>query len=150
MDLARRAALLDQLRRFGLDANPPAAGLPLPFVSLDDFFTGNDDTRSIGPQIGAPHPGIDALCTTLQTIAARDDVDAVLVQVNDAQWAYDSDDEWVASNCVVALTRADAAEVADWRRQLGCTAVAKGLPEPTAPNAPAVRDGMTAWRLVWT
>jgi hypothetical protein len=150
MDLDRRAALLDRLRPFGLDASPPAAGLALPLVTLDDFFIGNDDARSIGPQIGAVHPGVDALHAMLQAIAARGDVDAVLVQANDAQWAYDSDDEWVAANCVVVLTSAEASEVAEWRRELGCTALAKGLPEPEAPNAPPLRDGVTAWRLIWT
>jgi hypothetical protein len=150
MDLDRRAALLAQLRPFGLDATPPRAGLALPLVTLDDFFIGNDDARSIGPQIGAAHPGVATLYAILQSIAARDDVDAVLVQAADAQWAYDSHDEWVASNCIIIVTRADASDIALWRQQLGCTAVAKGLPEPTAPNAPAQRDGYTAWHLVWT
>lgn len=150
MDLDRRAALLDRLRPFGLDGNPPAAGLALPLVTLDDFFIGNDDPRSIGPQIGMAHPGVDALHATLRSIAARDDVDAVLVQASNAQWAYDSDDEWVAANGVVVVTSAAASDVAEWRRQLGCAALAKGLPEPEAPNAPALRDGVTAWQLIWT
>ena len=150
MNLARRAALLDQLRLYGLDASPPRAGLALPLVALDDFFVGNDDARSIGPQIGAAHPGVDAIYATLQAIAARDDVDAVLVQAADAQWAYDSDDEWVAANRIVIVTRADASDVSLWRQQLGCVAVAKGLPDPVAPNAPVVGEGSTAWQLVWT
>ena len=150
MDLDRRTALLDQLRPFGLDASPPRAGFALPLVTLDDFFIGNDDARSIGPQIGAAHPGVAAIHALLQSIAARDDVDAVLVQAADAQWAYDSDDEWVAANCVVIVTSADASDIALWRQQLGCTALAKGLPEPMAPNAPSLRDDQTAWHLVWT
>jgi len=150
MDLDRRAVLLDQLRPYGLDAAPPRAGLALPLVTLDEFFVGNDDTRSIGPQIGSAHPGVAALHAILQSIAARDDVDAVLVQAADAQWAYDSDDEWVAAHCIVIVTRADASDVSLWRQQLGCTAVAKGLPEPTPPNAPALPDGHTVWHLVWT
>lgn len=150
MDLDRRAALLDRLRPLGLDANPPAAGLALPLIELDDFFIGNDDPRSIGPQIGAPHPGVDVLHATLRAIVARDDVDSVLVRASTAQWAYDSDDEWVAANGVVVITTADAAEVAQWCRQLGCTALAKGLPEPRAPNAPPLRDDFTAWQMIWT
>lgn len=150
MDLDRRAALLDRLRPLGLDASPPAAGLALPLVELDDFFVGNDDPRSIGPQIGTVHPGVDALHAALRAIAARDDVDTVLVQASTAQWAYDSDDEWVAASGVVVITTADAAEVAHWCRQLRCTALAKGLPEPRAPNAPPLRDGVTAWLMVWT
>ncbi|MBL8297274.1 MAG: hypothetical protein JNN30_02900 [Rhodanobacteraceae bacterium] len=150
MDLYRRAALLAQLRPFGLDENPPATAMAFPFVTLDEFFTGNDDTRSLGPQIDATHPGMDTLLARLRAIAARPDVDVLLVQVRDAQWAYDSEDEWVSGNCVVVVTCAGADEVAHWRRELGCTAIAKGLPEPLAPNPPALREGYAAWQLVWT
>lgn len=150
MDLHRRTALLEQLRPFGLTDAQPAAGLALPLVTLDDFFVGNDDARSIGPQIGTAHPGVAAINAALQAIAARDDVDAVLVQARDAQYAYDSDDEWVAANCAVVTTSADAASVSEWAQRLHCAAVARGFPQPLAPNAPALRDGHSAWQLVWT
>ena len=150
MDLHRRAVLLERLRPFGLDATPPRAGLALPQVSLADFFTGNDDPRSIGPQIGGAHPGVATLYAMLQRIAARPDVSDVLIQVQDAQWAYDSDDEWVTAACIVVVTTAEAAQLAEWKQQLGCAAMAKGFPQPLAPNAPDVAEDHAAWHLVWT
>lgn len=150
MDLQRRATLLDRLRDYGLDASPPRAGMALPLVGLDDFFEGNDDARSIGPQISGAHPGVGAIYATLQRIAARGDVSQVLVQVQDAQWAYDSDDEWVVAGCVVIVTAAAAADIDGWKQSLACTAAAKGFPEPLAPNAPALPEGQSAWQLVWT
>ncbi|WP_386066480.1 hypothetical protein ACFJIW_18355 [Tahibacter sp. UC22_41] len=150
MDLHRRTVLLERLRPFGLDATPPRAGLALPLVSLADFFTGNDDARSIGPQIGGAHPGVTTLHAMLQRIAARPDVSDVLIQAQDAQWAYDSDDEWVTASCVVVVTTADAAQLAEWKQQLGCAAMAKGFPQPLAPNAPDVPEDHAAWHLVWT
>lgn len=150
MDLQRRAALLDRLRDYGLDASPPRAGMALPLIDLDAFFGGNDDARSIGPQISTAHPGIAALQATLRDIAAREDVSHVLVEAQDAQWAYDSDDEWVVATRVVIVTSASAADIDDWKQQLHVTAAAKGFPEPVAPNAPALPVGHAAWHLVWT
>lgn len=150
MDLQRRAALLDRLRDYGLDGSPPRPGMALPLVGLDDFFEGNDDARSIGPQISGIHPGVAAIYAILRLIAGRDDVSQVLVQARDAQWAYDSDDEWVAAGCIVIMTAATAVDIDGWKQSLGCTAAAKGLPEPPAPNAPALPEGQTAWQLVWT
>jgi hypothetical protein len=150
MDLQRRAALLDRLRDHGLDDSPPRAGMALPLVGLDDFFEGNDDARSIGPQISGAHPGVAAIHATLCSIAGRDDVSHVLVQARDARWAYDSDDEWVVAGCVVIVTAAAAADIDGWKQSLGCTAAAKGFPEPPASNAPALPEGHAAWQLVWT
>jgi len=150
MELQRRTALLDRLRDYGLDASPPRAGMALPLIDLDAFFDGNDDARSIGPQISGAHPGIPALRATLDEIAAREDVSHVLVEAQDAQWAYDSDDEWVVATRVVIVTSAGAADIDGWKQRLGCAAAAKGFPEPLAPNAPALPDGHAAWQFVWT
>jgi hypothetical protein len=150
MDLRRRAALLDRLRDYELDGSPPRAGMALPLVGLDDFFEGNDDARSIGPQISGAHPGVAAIHATLYSIAGRDDVSHVLVQAQDAQWAYDSDDEWVVAGGVVVVTAAATADIEAWKQALACTAAVKGFPEPPAPNAPALPEGHAAWQLVWT
>lgn len=150
MDLQRRAALLQHLERHGFSAEHPRGRGARPLLSLDAFFEGNDDDRSLGPQISGPHPGVQVLHARLREIAARTDVSHVLVEAADAEWAYDSDDEWVVAERVVIVTSAPAEAVAEWRRELGAAGQVKGLPQPQAASAPEPGEGQAAWQLVWT
>lgn len=150
MDLHRRATLLQHLESHGFSAGHPRGSGARPLLSLAEFFEGNDDDRSLGPQISGPHPGIQVLHDCLRSIAARADVSHVLVEAADAEWAYDSDDEWVVAERVIIVTSAPAETVAEWRRELGAAGQVKGLPQPPAANAPAAAEEQAIWQLVWT
>lgn len=150
MDLQRRAALLQHLERHGFSAEHPRGTGARPLLGLAEFFEGNNDDRSLGPQIAGPHPGVQVLHERLREIAARADVSHVLVEATNAEWAYDSDDEWVVAERVVIVSSAPAELVAEWRRELGAAGQVKGMPQPLAANAPAIGEDQAAWQLVWT
>jgi hypothetical protein len=63
MDQAKRLELIETIRRQDL----PSADAPLPVVSLEQFFEGNDDLGSIGCNL-TKHPGVEFFFNTLRTI----------------------------------------------------------------------------------
>ncbi|GAB3786695.1 hypothetical protein [Dyella agri] len=74
------------------------ASCPEPqFVSIDEFFDGNDDEGSIGCNLWPNHPGIAAFRETLATLAARHDVDQVVIEINEADPGAD---DWPFSDVV--------------------------------------------------
>lgn len=55
---------------------------PLVLVTREEFFTGNDDEGSIGPNL-MDHPGVGVFARTFAELAARPDVDGVYFVVTD-------------------------------------------------------------------
>jgi hypothetical protein len=58
----------------------PGFGKPFPVVSLEDFFTGNNDLGSIGCNL-ENHPGTQRFFAILRSIRARPEVQDVLVTI---------------------------------------------------------------------
>ena len=77
-----------------------------PLVSLELFFTGNDDLASIGCNL-TDHPGVAKFRDVFFGIRARDDVSDVLVAISDEM----TEDEWPFSDTVVIVTSASTADV---------------------------------------
>ena len=80
-------------------------------VSVEEFFSGNADTGSIGCNL-IPHPGIEAFVSVLAAIQKRPDVQDVLILISDLN------DFWPFSDRVCMITSAPLQEVENWVQTL--------------------------------
>lgn len=82
---------------------------PRPLVTLDEFFVGNDDGGSIGYNLPEPQgPGV--FYVFLKTVASREDVGDVRVQVQDLE----DPDGWPSTDTIWIVTSASQDEVRGW------------------------------------
>ena len=100
------------------------AGLPPPrvTVSIDEFFDGNNDPKSIAPNLDATtrHPGLAGIRSTLLKIRSRRDVMDVRIAIH--EWPNpqvpDDNDMWPAAGDVYVWTTARNSDVEGWVRPL--------------------------------
>lgn len=114
-----------------------------PVLTVDEFFEGNHDLGSIGCNL-SPAPPLEVFRRVLLGIAARPDVQSVLVRVTE-----DMGDEWPFSDQVFVLTSVPVEEVGAWLAELQPEDpyVAEEWSGPTT-FLPALRPGMrpvVAW-----
>jgi hypothetical protein len=120
---------------------------PFPVVSLEDFFTGNNDFDSIGCNL-EEHPSPKRFYSVLRAIRDRREVQDVLVTI----YEYDKENEsiWPFSERVYVLTSAPPEELADWAKAIMPTEVwDDGYVGGVPPDAPAVEPGMKVLSLWW-
>ena len=143
-DPARRAAIWRQVLEQGWtpDAGEEAT---VPVVSVDDFFTGNDDTGSIACNVaGMPgEPDHATFRATLTALASRPGVRVLL--------ALDPEDDresWPTCNMVFVLADATEDQVRAWTADLKPDDITEGYacePARRPPDEPSVR----VWTLFW-
>lgn len=139
MDSVKRRQLLSAIRQHGL----PSTGGSLPVVSLEEFFGGNDDIRSIGRNL-ARHPGINRFFSILRKIRSRPDVQDVLIEIHEA----DESDEaaWPFSRQVFLVTTVPLRTVETWLLDLQPSEVKPGQSLPSgSPSPEAGYDVFAAW-----
>ena len=138
-----RRVLIEKLKRTGL---PGTVG-PLPVVSLEDFFIGNEDYGSIGCNL-PEHPGPQFFFEKLREIRARADVQDVLVEIQEVE--EDDESMWPFSDRVYILSSAAREEVADWVASLMPDEIEEGAAygEPPA-SAPHLQAGMKVYGVWW-
>jgi hypothetical protein len=78
MESARRQELIDWIEMIGL----PDPGRPLPLVTLERFFVGNDDYGSIGCNL-TPMLGPQFFFEQLKLIRSQPNVQEVFVEITD-------------------------------------------------------------------
>ena len=138
-----RRELIEKIKRIGL----PGAGGPLPVVSLEDFFVGNEDYGSIGCNLWE-HPGPQFFFEVLKGIRARGDVQDVLVEINEVEEGDES--MWPFSDRVYILSGAAREEVADWVAALMPDEVEEGFAYGGPPaSAPELGAGTKAYGVWW-
>jgi hypothetical protein len=84
-----------------------------PVVSLEAFFSGNDDVGSIGCNL-TEHPGVDLFFTVLRDVRERPEVHDVWVGISEVV----AEDEWPFSDHVYVVTSASADDVLRWTSAL--------------------------------
>lgn len=94
VDGNKRAALLAKIR------SQPEHEHGRALVSVTEFFDGNDDLGSIGCNL-SDHPGMTHFQSVLSALEAREDVDAVWMQIYDLE-----EGEWPFSENVLILGNA--------------------------------------------
>jgi hypothetical protein len=115
-------------------------------MSLEDFFTGNNDFGSIGCNL-ADHPGPQSFFRTLKEIRDRPTVQDVLVEINEVM--EEDPQTWPFSDRVYILTSASREDVKDWVAKLEPDEVELGWNNDLPANAPVLQKGMKAYAVWW-
>ena len=145
-DEARRAALIRTLREQGLPHEEGASGGgPCPVVTLEEFFTGNNDYGSIGCNLSEREnpEGPQGFYRVLKGIRARPEVQDVLVEVCEAE------EEWPFSERVFVLAASTPAQVKEWMAPLYPDEVEEGYPFGVPPAAPPLKPGHCVYSAWW-
>ena len=141
-----RQALLEKLKSFDFERQEQ----PLPVVSLEDFFVGNDDLGSIGCNLNE-HPGLPFFFETLKEIRSRPDVQDVLVEINDIDnLEVPDDDMWAFSDRIYIITSAARDDVARWTAPLMPDEVEEGWAYGGRPAlSPQIANGQRVYAAWW-
>lgn len=141
--MSLRTQLVKKILAQGL----PGYDKPFPIVSLEEFFTGNDDLGSIGCNL-SDHPGLRRFFSVLRTIRNRPEVQDVLVTI----YECDEDDEsmWPFSERVYVFTTASIDELTVWAADLQPSEVGDdGFVGGEPAAAPKLQPGMKVLSLWW-
>jgi len=133
-----------------LATEPWEEGDPAPTVPLALFFEGNDQEQSIAPnQWGDGRPSLAQMYERFKKIAARDDVQTVLVGLH-FDWNDNTfPDSWPPAENIHIYSSASQ-EVADtWIEGLHSDGIGPGWPYGEPRNAPKPRDGYLVYTIFW-
>jgi hypothetical protein len=106
-DLVRQRALAAKLRAHEASTSAPLA------VSLDEFFTGNDDYASIGCNL-MRHPGPERFYEVLRELRNQEGVQDIFVQLHQ----YEGEQFWPFSEIVHVITTLGPETVKEWTEEL--------------------------------
>ena len=140
-DLSRRQQLIDEANRQQLETQD------LPVVSLEDFFTGNEDVGSIGCNL-SPVLGPRTFHETLRAIRARPDVQDVLIEIPDTSENDPDPFTWPFSDQVYILAGAPREEVERWLAPLQPDEVEATCINPRVLTV-ELKNGMKIYRAWW-
>jgi hypothetical protein len=119
---------------------------PLPVVSLEDFFEGNQDLGSIGCNL-IKHPGIPKFFETLRSIRGRPDVQDVLIEIHELDETDES--SWPFSERVYVYTTAEEKALSNWLAPLDPDEIEVGFSQGKPAAAPEPREGMRVLAAWW-
>lgn len=114
-------------------------------VSLDDFFTGNDDLGSIGCNLGDEQPAISEFYRVLKVVRSKSEVQDVLVRI----YQYDDPLSWPYTDTVYIITSAPAKKVEEWVAPLKPDEIYPQWMYGKPAAAPEPESGMTAYSVWW-
>ncbi|PHV20872.1 hypothetical protein CSQ92_15900 [Janthinobacterium sp. BJB446] len=125
-----------------------------PVIDLDLYFAGNTDEESIAPnQWGYGRPPIAQLYERFREIAARPDVEKVLVGLHQDWCDYGEADvdakRFPPAENVHIFTSARQDEVARWIAGMEADGVIPGWPYGKPDNAPDPSQGYTVLSVCW-
>ncbi|RDZ28312.1 hypothetical protein [Lysobacter silvisoli] len=122
-----------------------------PLVTLDQYFSQNDQEDSIAPnQWGYGRPPLRELYARLKAIEARADVQGIYVGLHQ-EWgeALDDDELWPAAENVHVYSSAPP-EVADsWIEGLESDGISEGWPYGKHAASPEPPEGYRVYTIYW-
>ena len=132
MDAEKRIQLIAKVNQI-CDPNAPG---PIPVVSLEDFFIGNDDMGSLGCNL-LDHPGINHFYEIFNKLESQENVYQVLVGIMEIE--EDHPEMWPFSERVYVITSASIEELSNSVQTLQVDEIAEEtefelLPSPQIPN----------------
>jgi len=141
--------MLEDLRA-ALSQHDWSEGDTPPAVDFRLFFEGNTEEESIAPnQWGEGRPPIAALYERFKEIAARPEVERVLVGLH-YEWADpDYTDGYPPADSVIIFSPAKPEVVEGWVQGLGADGVFAGWPQGKPKNAPDPGPGVRIHCVCW-
>lgn len=116
---------LDDLRRH-IRRHEELGAPGAPLVSVEDFFTGNTDVASIGPNL-EEHPGVEAFAEVLRALRKKPGVHDVRVSITDPM--LEDGDAWPFTDTVYVVGNVGVEDVAAWTVELQPDEVSEVEPE---------------------
>ena len=141
MDSAKRRNLIERIKILGL----PGSDRPLPLVTLEEFFVGNDDYGSIGCNL-SPQLGPQVFFERLNFVRSQSNVQEVFVEINEVA---EDPTTWPFADRVYVLTSAAAADVERWTADLLPDSIDEGFAYGEPTSAPALSPGYTCYGVWW-
>ena len=141
-----KAALLAEIHRQGFREPDWRHKDPLPIVSIEQFFDGNDDTYSIAANL-EPHPPLAVIRAALERIRSRADVADVLVEIYDIHDAEHVDESWPYSDKVYVISSAPGADAILWNQELQADGPVEGW--AFSPPPVDVPEHHRVWQIIW-
>lgn len=142
MKSIKQAALIERIMKLGL----PSLDRPLPLVTLEEFFLGNDDYGSIGCNL-TPMLGPQFFYDILKSIRSKPNVQDVLVEVIEVEEGDST--TWPFSDRVYIFTDANSQDVASWTAALRPDAIEEGFASGRPPYAPDLKAGYRCFNAWW-
>jgi hypothetical protein len=142
MSSESRLRLIERIEAYGM----PHFGDPLPLVTLEEFFSGNDDFGSIGCNL-SPLLGPRLFYEKLKEIRARPNVKDVLVEINEV--VPEDSETWPFSDRVYIFTDASPDEVSRWAATLRPDTIEEGFANGKHRQAPDFEPGVRTYALWW-
>jgi len=143
-DLKRRAELIRVIQAQG----GVVPDRPRPVVSIEDFFTGNAEQASIGPNL-TNHPGIAVFERVLRQLRERAEVQEVLLAIAEVV-EEEGFTDWPFADVVIIMASSSAQEIAHHLRELRPDKVGEGWgPASRSPHAPEAQAGMQVFFAWW-
>ena len=133
-----------------LTSLPDDDGDTPPVVDLDLYFAGNTDEDSIAPnQWGYGRPPIAQLHELFRGIAARPEVEKVLVGLHQDWCEHDDARGFPPAENVHIFTSASQEKVEGWIAGMEADGVVAGWPYGKPANAPEPSDGYAVFSVCW-
>ena len=142
MDSAKRKELIERIKILG----PPSPDRPLPLVTLEQFFVGNDDYGSIGCNL-TPMPGPQFFFEKLKLIRSQPNVQDLLVEVYEAE--EEDQSMWPFADRVYVFTEGTPEDVAHWTLALQPDAIEEGFANGKPDCAPEMKPGYKCYSVWW-
>lgn len=122
-----------------------------PVVTLDDYFSENDDEESIAPNNwGYGRPSIKEIYSNFKKVEERSDVQGVYVGMhNDWTESLDKDDLWPAAENIHIISSATQEEANKWIEGMKADGIGLGWPYRKHKLSPEPPEGYVVYTVYW-
>jgi hypothetical protein len=141
MDDAKRQNLVERIKMLGLCCSDR----PLPLVTLEEFFVGNDDFGSIGCNL-TPMLGPQMFFERLNSIRSQPNVQDVFVEISEVA---EDPTTWPFADRVYILTSGTPDEIKRWTADLQPDSIQEGLLYGKPFSVPELRPGFKCYGVWW-
>jgi hypothetical protein len=142
MDSTKRTELIERVKALGL----PRRDRPLPLVTLEEFFVGNDDYGSIGCNLTLML-GPQFFFEKLKSIRSQPNVQDLLVEVTEVE--EEDSGIWPFSDRVYIFTDGTAEDVTHWTAGLQPDAIDESSSHGGHGCAAELKPGYRCYGVWW-
>lgn len=133
----KRALLLEKIKKEGFPEKEV-------FVSIEDFFEGNDDDRSIGVNIYPEPPSLQDFLDKLTEIKKSNKTESLLIRIADID-----DTEWFYSDTIYISGNYSLSEIKKMFEQLKPDEIYEGIMYSKRSNIPQLNPDSKDYSVWW-